>query len=724
MNESTFDSDSPFGRPLEGESDDGSDRDVRQDEAESFATFDGIEPDADTDGIPDDAPSSPMDEIWIPNIDFGNGQKATETAATHTTIETERVETPDGPQYTQSTALVPVMEKPHSAIDDAGKSYEAPYDAQSGAVSGLLIADLDEGLPPINGSCVGTTPIDTQGSPLLQAISRVAMSVELAVDDSGAPYDVLDAWRIIRNESPRDYANYRAKLKAVKRFAIGPFENELGKQKSTSAEHDLSAEAIIDMIRKESELFHDKNTDTYIATQIDGYRQTWKIGASDFKTWLSGEIFDRFERCVPDGTITQVLTTLKAYALRRGPEKLVGTRVLCLVPERRYVVNLGDAACTSIEVSADGYKPVVLDDVHFLRSGRMMLALPFPAASSSLEALWRAVNIPEKYHLIVLAWMIQTFRVESVCPVLEFVGAQDSAKSTTTLNLRNSVDPKEGSLTLCPRVIKDLFSLAVNSHVVCLENVSWLSAEIQDALCTIVTGGGYSGRQLYTNADECLLTVKNPIIINGISAAITASDLADRTISILCPSLTQHRSESDVARDFAENHAAIFGALLSQFVLMLQRLPHVKIDSKKLPRMADYAYTGEAVYQANGRAAGEFLEDFNSLRVDVAARAVESHAVGNAILAFLKAHPEGLVNGPGNPVNVKSLLSALRKFRSSDDANWPTSAQAFADAIRRLSPSLARIGIDARIGMQRTNAGYPATLRYLEDSAPIEPEVL
>ncbi|EGV18789.1 hypothetical protein [Thiocapsa marina] len=700
MNESIFDSDSPFGRPLEGLSDDGSDRDVRQDEAESFGAFDGIEPDIETGDIPDDAPSS-MDEIWIPNIDFGNGQKVTETAVITTTIETDKVETPDGPQYSQPTALVPVMEKPHSAIDDAGKDYEAPYDAQS-----------------------GTTPIDTQVSRLPQAISRVAKSVELAVDDIGAPYDVMDAWRIIRNESPRDYAQFRAKIKAVKGFQIGPFEKELGTQKSTSAEHDLSAEAIIDMIRKESELFHDKNTDTYIATVIDGYRQTWKLGSTDFRTWLIGEIFDRFERCVPEATISQVITTLKAYALRRGTQKVVGTRVLCLVPEKRYLVNLGDAACTSIEVSAEGYKPVVLDDVHLLRSGRMMRALPFPAASSSLDALWEAVNVPEKYRLIVIAWMIQSFRVDSACPVIEFVGEEGSGKTMTTTCIRNSVDPKEGGLTPCPRSIQDLYSIAANSHVICLENVSWLSPETQDALCTIVTGGGYAGRQLYTNADEFLLPVKNPVIINGISAAITASDLADRSISIICPRLQKRRTESDVMRDFAQNHAAIFGALLSEFVAVLKVEPQIIIDPEKLPRMGNYAYTGEAVYQANGRAAGEFLEDFNSLRVDVAARAVESHAVGNAILAFLKAHPEGLVYSPGNPVNIKSLLCALRKFRSSDDANWPTSARAFADAIRRLSPSLARIGIEARIGMQRTNAGYPATLRYLDDSAPIEPEVL
>lgn len=723
MNESIFDSDSPFGRPLDGESDDGSESDVRQDEAESFGAFDGIEPDIETGDIPDDAPSSPMDEIWIPNIDLGNGQKVTETAATYTTIETEKVETPDGTRYSQSTALVPTMDKPPCTTQDAGTNSVAPYDAQVDSVSCLLIEEVDEGFSPISGSCVGTTLIDTEGSRFLQAISRVAMSVELAVDDVGAPYDALDAWRIIRNESPRDYAIYRARLKAVKGFAIGPFEKELGTSKSTSAEHDLSAEAIIDMIRKESELFHDKNTDTYIATQIDGYRQTWKLGSNDFRTWLSGEIFDRFERCVPEATISQVITTLKAYALRRGTQKVVGTRVLCLVPEKRYLVNLGDAACTSIEVSAAGYRPVVLNDVHLLRSGRMMRPLPFPEQSSSLEALWRAVNVPEKYRLIVVAWMIQSLRVDSACPVLEFIGEQGSAKTTATTCIRNSVDPKEGGLTPCPRSIQDLYTIAANNHVICLENVSWLSPETQDALCTIVTGGGYAGRQLYTDADEFLLPVKNPVIINGISAAIKASDLADRSISIICPRLLRRRTETEVMRDFAQNHAAIFGALLSEFVAVLKVEPQIIIDPEKLPRMGNYAYTGEALYRSNGRAAGEFLEDFNSLRIDVAARAVESHVVGIAILAFLKVHPEGLFNGPGNPVNAMTLSSALRRYRSRDDDNWPTTAQKFSDAIRRLSPSLALIGIEASIGLKRTNAGYPGTLRYLDDGAPLKPEV-
>jgi hypothetical protein len=59
---------------------------------------------------------------------------------------------------------------------------------------------------------------------------------------------------------------------------------------------------------------------------------------------------------------------------------------------------------------------------------------------------------------------------------------------------------------------------------------SGISPETSDALCTIATGGGAAGRQLYTNGEEYIIKAHNPVMLNGIGAVITRSDLFDRAV--------------------------------------------------------------------------------------------------------------------------------------------------------------------------------------------------
>ena len=57
---------------------------------------------------------------------------------------------------------------------------------------------------------------------------------------------------------------------------------------------------------------------------------------------------------------------------------------------------------------------------------------------------------------------------------------------------------------------------------------------------------------------------------------------------------------------------------------VLQRLPSIKINPFSLPRMSDFAYCGEAVYQIHGKASGEFLKDFKENRNKGVQRILES----------------------------------------------------------------------------------------------------
>jgi hypothetical protein len=128
--------------------------------------------------------------------------------------------------------------------------------------------------------------------------------------------------------------------------------------------------------------------------------------------------------------------------------------------------------------------------------------------------------------------LIESFRPDTPYPILEIIGEQGSAKSTTQMVLREIIDPNSCNLRIIQKSVDDLFVSASVNHIISYENVSFLSPKIQDGLCTIATGGGHAKRMLYRDADEIVLYAKRPVMLNGISPVVTASDLIDRTITI------------------------------------------------------------------------------------------------------------------------------------------------------------------------------------------------
>src|SRR6201987_5256446 len=85
---------------------------------------------------------------------------------------------------------------------------------------------------------------------------------------------------------------------------------------------------------------------------------------------------------------------------------------------------------------------------------------------------------------------------------------------------RALIDPNTAPLRAEPSNVRDLMISANNAWCLGYDNLSSLSDQLSDALCSLSTGGGFSTRELYTNESEKIFEGMGPVLVNCIDICI------------------------------------------------------------------------------------------------------------------------------------------------------------------------------------------------------------
>jgi len=498
--------------------------------------------------------------------------------------------------------------------------------------------------------------------------------------------EFVKAVTTIRALSQKDWANIRVSIKRNKPSGVllTDIDNLTDPVQNGQGQRNSDADIILEMLEEKS-LYHDENADK---TFIEDDEKIYRIGSQPFIEWISHKYFKEFGRSVNESAIKQVAFTLTGHAKHEGIKQRIYLRAANY--QDAVYIFIGDDDWQRIKVTASGWHLDAESNVKFWKPGSM-LALPMPVSGGEIDDLWEYLNINGTDRLLVLAWMLEAFRSETPFPVLALNGLQGCAKSSTHARIRMLIDPSGCNLRAAPKDVQDIYVGAGSNWIVSFENISRLSSQQQDALCTLATGGGFAARTLYTNDDETIINVKRPVIINSIPVVITAQDLTDRVINIELQRLEIYRDEIEINAEFEAAKPKLFGALLDLFDKTLANLPYIKLN--KPPRMADFARLGEAMTQAMGYEAGMFERIFRENRSESVSRAMEASPVAVAIREMAE-------NCMGNIVfhgTVKQLFEELSGKQRTPDG-WPRSARGFGDAIRRQIPALDSIGISITYG--------------------------
>lgn len=515
-----------------------------------------------------------------------------------------------------------------------------------------------------------------------------ALALAAEAGDVGAPFEPA-ALATLRDLRAQDFAGWVRLRTRLKRAGVGVTELEKQLQHGDAAPHDDEsvADKLIALARSQCQFLHDAQDEPYAVFEAAGARQVHGVLSSSFSDYLSHAYYTQHDRAPTETSLKVALATLRGQAQFEGEACEVFTRIA--KTESGYWLDLCSDAWQCVQVTATGWTVMAGAGAPLFTRSSSMRPLPVPQRGGTLDALWPLVNIPEADRLMVLAWMLECLRTDTPHVVLELVGEQGSAKSSTQRALRRLIDPNQADLRAAPKSVEDVWIAARNSHIVSLENLSHLHPQYQDALCVLATGGGYSARTLYTNAEETILELRKPIVLNGISVIVTAQDLVDRCLHIDLPTINSRELAADMEARFEAAQPALLGALLDLFVKVLAMLPSVSIAPEHRPRMADFASLGEAVFRVHGKPAGAFLARYSDMRKDGVLRTIDASPVGAALAAYLAAVPGGFND------TLSKLLDHLEPYRPQGEA-WPKSAKGVGDALRRLAPALRLIGFECK----------------------------
>ena len=498
---------------------------------------------------------------------------------------------------------------------------------------------------------------------------------------------VIHAFSILQSTDMPAFLRMRHLAKVTNQACSLTTLDKMVRHSLPSAGEDTSAiNELVTLARAQCELAHDPDRKAVAIITLPTHREVWRVGSQGFEQWLRSIYWRATQQGVADTSFRAAVATLVAAGINDGPEVQVHTRTAKAADG--YYIDLCDEQWRVVHVTARGWQVIDESPTLFVRTTAMR-ALPIPIQNGMrIEQLWRHTNVPPASHLLVLTWVIECLRADTPFPILELVGEQGSAKSTTQNVLRSLIDPNKVGLRGRPKSVEDIFVAGFNNWLVSYENLSSLTAEQQDALCTLATGGGYAARQLYTNGEEHILETKRPVVLNGIAVVATRPDLIDRVVHVDMPVIAadRRRDEADTTSGWEHDRPGVFAALLDVFAIALARLPSVVLTEKQ--RMADFERLGEAVARCLGYDPGEFQKQYAEMVRAGIDRALESNPVAQALDAFIETV---MLPWQGTTTHLFDRLDMCGKH---DRGNWPRSPKGLSDQLRRIAPAFRAKGFE------------------------------
>lgn len=458
-------------------------------------------------------------------------------------------------------------------------------------------------------------------------------------------------------------------------------ENQVSKVKTESAANELLA------IATRLEFFHDQRGDCYAL--VDGRNE--QVSNSRFKEWLAAECFRKSGKIVGSESLKNVCRLLESKA-RRGPKKELHVRIAQISNDHVWI-DLTDKDNQAISVTPLGWSIIKQTPPLFRRFSHQQ-PLSAPINGGNIHKLFHFLNLASvEDQILVITWLATAY-VESIShPIMLLHGTQGSAKTTAAKILRSLIDPSLLDAGSLPSRESELAQILDHHYVPVFDNITHISDAQANTLCRAATGGGFSKRGLYSDADDVIFQFRRPMILTCINLPTRAPDLLDRALLVNLERISpdRRRPEAEVMKDLAVAHPLILGAILETISQAMRVFPILQVP--QLPRMADFARWGAAVAQVLGYGAQEFICTVFRNANQQSQEVVEDHIVARLMKNLAK---QG--HWKGTPTELLNTLKEMADLPAKGDHGFPHDAAKLGREINKVKSALADVGVEVLTG--------------------------
>jgi hypothetical protein len=307
------------------------------------------------------------------------------------------------------------------------------------------------------------------------------------------------------------------------------------------------------------------------------------------------------------------------------------------------------------------------------------------------------VNLGELDFRLFIAWLTAAMRPVGPYPPLVICGEQGSAKTTLAKVARLLIDPHSTPLLGEPTSTRDLMITALGSWILSFDNLSELPGWLSDSFCRLAVGGGIASRTPYTDEAITYLHAQRPLILNGIGQFVTRGDLIDRSVFLNLSPVhpSDRRREIELWSAFQLDYPRILGSVLDTIAGAMRVLPTLELD--EVPRMADFAYWGDAVGQSLGWPEQSFRSAYARSRRAATDNSIDDSAVVDVLFSSV---PSSL-KWSGTIALLHRQLTEIAGKPLAGSKRWPKNVTQFSSELRRLAPQLRERGLSVAFSRSR-----------------------
>ena len=443
----------------------------------------------------------------------------------------------------------------------------------------------------------------------------------------------------------------------------------------------------------------------YILLHANGdKRRTYVIDSNEFKDQLAYGYYKSKGNYLPYDAFEDSIELLKLKTRIQGTKQKVYKRI----------AKIGDEIFYDLANDKSEIVRIAKDEITILKQSDLTLKHPVFVSNSAMvpqvmpkldtekqlpDMIYPYLNTADDSHKIMfIVSLISWFWVNQPRVIMLLNGAAGSGKSFTTALVQSLIDPSNQTASSLPNGKRDLTVSLATRYFSAFDNISTITQEVSDILCTACDTGTSSERKLFSNGDLYTSSYSSALLLNGIGSFIKKDDLLDRCVRIKNKLFVEKERTSIVSlrQSLKDDLPEILGALLKVIQKTLQVLPNISTEGyPKAPRMIDFYNLGIAISTALWGDGSIFTKAYFENIEDSFDDQIEEDVLANTLREYVRTWKADVTQSRITATDLyKELTSILEKsVVRVDTSAFPRNHATMSRKLHILQTALANVGI-------------------------------